>query len=178
MRKFLIMAAMSVVLLATGFAWAQKATGPRRPTPVISSAQEKEAPRRLFAFGGTITPATLTFTSSNPNGTATGTGTVSFYVIPTAGNNFSVHAKAAAADFTGCNTPPAGSITVACSAPTGVTCAASAALLSTGNGTTVATGSGTQFPASFTVTFTFQDAWNYQVGSGCTLTVDWLETEP
>ena len=148
MRKFLIVGAISVILLATGFAWAQKATGPRRPVAVISSAQEKEAPHRLFAFGGTITPATLTFTSSNPNGTSTGTGTVSFYVFPGGGGNFSVHAKAAAA------------------------------LSSTGNGTTVATGSGTQFPASFTVTFTFQDAWNYQVGSGCSLTVDWLETEP
>jgi hypothetical protein len=177
MRKFLIMAAIGVWGLATGLAWAQKGTGPRRLTPVIPSAQQKEAAHPQIAWGGTITPATVTLTSSNPNGTATATGTVSFDVVPTTGNSFTVSAKAAAANFTGCNTPAAGSVTVACSAPSGVTCAASAPLTSTGNGTTVATGTGNHIPASFTVTFTFQDAWNYQVGSGCTLTVDWIETE-
>jgi hypothetical protein len=51
-------------------------------------------------------------------------------------------------------------------------------LSSTGNGTTVATGSGNHTTASFYITYTFQDAWNYSVGSSCQLTVSYIYTEP
>jgi hypothetical protein len=179
MRKFVLFTIASVLLLVEGLAWAQKPVNPRQPTPVISPGQTRQTVTPLVAFGGSVTPASVTFTSSNPDGSVTGssTATVSFFTFlnPT---HFTVYAKAASANFTGCNTPPAGSITAACSAPTGVTCAASAALTSTGNGTTVATGSGNQLPARFTVTYTFQDGWSYQVGTGCPLTVQYLYTEP
>jgi hypothetical protein len=109
--------------------------------------------------------------------TGSSTATVSF---KTTGNptHFTVYARAGAGNFTGCNSPPASSVTVACSGPTGVTCAAAAALSSTGNGTTVTTGSGNHNPASFYVTYTFQDAWSYSVGSSCSLSVQYIYTEP
>ena len=114
-----------------------------------------------------VTPATITFTSSTPDSTQTNATTKVSFKVRASPASFHVYAKAGAANFTGCNTPPMTSVTVACGTATGVTCAASAPLSNTGNGTTVATGSGNHNPASFHVTYTFQDAWNYSVGSAC-----------
>jgi len=127
-----------------------------------------------------VMPTTITFpTSSNPNGSVSDSGSTKVsFTVTNSPASFHVYAKAGAADFTGCNTPPASSVKVACGTASGVTCAASASLINTGNGTTVATGSGNHSPASFYVTYTFQDAWNYSVGSSCQLTVSYLYTQP
>jgi hypothetical protein len=125
-----------------------------------------------------VTPASITFTSSTPDSTQINSATLVSFRVTGNPASFHVYARASAANFTGCNTPPASSVTVACGTPTGVTCAASAPLSNTGNGTTVATGSRNHNPASFHATYTFQDAWNYSVGSSCQLTVSYLYTEP
>jgi hypothetical protein len=181
MRRFIKLVTVGAVVSAVGLAWAQKPAKPRQPVPVISSKETGQTRTPFIAFGGSVTPGSVTFTSSNPDGSVTGssTATVSFntFLSPT---HFTVYAKAVSANFTGCNSPPASSVTVACSTPSGVTCAASAALTNTGNGTTVAAGSGNHFPtaASFAVTYTFHDAWSYQVGTSCSLSVQYLYTEP
>jgi hypothetical protein len=154
-----------------GLAWAQKAAGPRRPTPVMLSVQGQKGVVPLTASNYTVTPATITFTSSTPDNTQTSATTEVSFKVSGSPATFTIYAKASAANFTGCNTPPASSVTVTCGTATGVTCAASAPLSSTGNGTTVATGSGNHNPSSFYVTYTFQDAWNYSVGTACSLTV-------
>jgi hypothetical protein len=179
MRKFMIFAMTGILTLAGGSVWAQKANvKPGRPLPVANLSQGQQGRTPLVAFGGSVTPSPITFTSSNPDGTQTNSSTtVKFYTFGSP-SHFTVYAKAGAANFTGCNSPPAGSVTVACSNASGVTCAGSAALTSTGNGTTVATGSGNNFPASFSVTYTFQDGWNYEVGTTCSLSVSYLYTEP
>ena len=130
-----------------------------------------------------VTPGTITFTSSNPDGTTTGapaTTTVSFKTTanPT---SFHLYAKAAGTNFT-CtngNTPPINSVTMSCSSASGVTCVSgNVTLTNTGNGTVVATGSMNHNPASFVITYTFQDGWKYSVGSTCSLSVSHIYMEP
>lgn len=129
---------------------------------------------------GSVTPSSVTFTSSNPAGSVTGspaTTTVSFKTTNTPAA-FTVHVKAVAAKFTGCNTPPASAVTAACSSASGVTCAGAAALSNTGNGTTVATGSGNHTTASFVITYSFQDSWKYLQGASCSISTQIIYTEP
>jgi hypothetical protein len=166
-------------LLVEGTAWGQKLGAPRRPTPTMQSMQ---APPGLVPLTVSnpisVTPVSITFTSSTPDNTQTNSTTLVSFRVRNNPASFHVYARAGAASFTGCNNPPASSVRVACGTPTGVTCAASAPLTNTGNGTTVATGSGNHNPASFYVTYTFQDAWSYSVGSSCQLTVSYIYTEP
>jgi hypothetical protein len=66
-------------------------------------------PLEATVSNGSVTPSSVTFTSSNPSGSVTGTPsttTVSFKTTlsPSA---FTVHVKAVGSGFTGCNTPPA-----------------------------------------------------------------------
>ena len=69
----------------------------------------------LTVGSGSVTPATITFTSSTPDGTQTNSTTkVSFTRSRALPRAFHVYAKAGAANFTGCNTPPTSSVTVAC----------------------------------------------------------------
>jgi hypothetical protein len=127
-----------------------------------------------------VTPSSVTFTSSNPDLSVTGvpaTTTVSFRTKanPAA---FTVHVKAVTPNFSGCNTPPASAVTVSCSSASGVTCAAAAALSNSGNGTTAATGSGNHNPASLVLTYNFQDSWNYLQGASCSINTQIIYTEP
>jgi len=179
MRKFVMFAMTSILLVVGGLAWAQKAGAPRRPLPVITSAQGMQGVLPYSVSNYSVTPLTITLpTSSNPDGSVSDTGstTVSFKTTGNPGQ-FTVSAKAVTPRFTGCNSPLASRVTVACSSPSGVTCAAAAALSDTGNGTTLATGSGNHNPAQFHVTYTFQDDWSYQVGSLCSLSVQYIYSE-
>jgi hypothetical protein len=72
-------------------------------------------------------------------------------------------------------------VTLACSSPSGVTCQSGALPLSSSpppSATLVASGAHNQNPATFVVTYTFQDSWNYQVGAACSLSVSYIYTEP
>ena len=170
-RGLVMLATTSVFALTAGLAWAQKAGSSRRPVPAIFEAQ---VPRRLAAQPLTVTPSPITFTSSNPDASVAGSGltTVSFS-LPSHPGSYTVYAQAAAANFTGCNKPPASSITMTCSKASNATCVTGSVTLTT-SGTAVATIAGHQGEtASFTVTYTFQDNWNYQVGAACSLSVNY-----
>jgi len=173
MRRISFLAMIGGLLLAGGMAWAQKRAQPRQSTHIATFAKAQTSAQ---AVPLTVSGGTVTFTSSNPNNSVQGsvTGSVSF--TETGTGSFTIYALAETPTFTGCNAPPASSITVACSAPSGATCASPATLSSTGNGTVVATGTKGSGTKSFTVTYTFQDAWNYQVGSSCSLTVEYLKS--
>jgi hypothetical protein len=184
MRKLIMLATTATLLFTVGLAWAQKATvRPRRPTPLNTTAPTGQIPVPFAAGNYSVTPASITIpTSSNPDGSVSDSGSTRVQ-FTTTGNpsHFTVYAKAGAANFANCNTPPASAVTVTCSSATHVTCAAAATLSSTGNGTQVATGSGnhgTLSPAHFNLTYTFQDGWNYQVGTSCSLSVSYIYTEP
>jgi hypothetical protein len=129
---------------------------------------------------GSVTPSSVTFTSSNPAGSVTGAPSTTTVSFTTSGSPaaFTVHVKAVTAKFTGCNTPPASAVTVSCSSASGVTCAGAAALSNTGNGTTAATGSGNHSPASFVITYNFQDSWKYLQGASCSISTQITYTEP
>lgn len=184
MRKFILFAPAAALALAGGLAWAQKANmRPRRPSPVISLKPGPQGPIVPFSVSnGSVTPVSVPFTSSNPDGgPVTGSGTTTVQFRTTANPTFRVWAQASSANFTGCNSPPANKVTVACqTASAGVTCAPSAAL-STGappGATLVASGSGSHNPNTITVQYTFQDAWNYQAGTACSLSIQYVYTEP
>ncbi|HLJ14026.1 MAG TPA: hypothetical protein VKV15_05975 [Bryobacteraceae bacterium] len=138
------------------------------------------SPIEATVSNGSVTPSSVTFTSSNPSGSVAGTPSTTTVSFKTTANPsaFTVHVKAVGSAFTGCNTPPATAVTVACSSGSGVTCAASAALINSGNGTTVATGSGNHNPASFVLTYTFTDSWKYLQGASCSLSTQVIYTEP
>ena len=179
LRQFVVFATAGSFVFALALAWAQQPTKARQPFPVRSSAQAPRGPIPFIVSNFSVTPASVTFTSSNPDGSVNGSATTTVQ-FKTTGNpaHFTVYVQASAATFSGCNNPPAGSIVAACSAPTGVTCSASSALTSSGNGTVVATGNGNVNPARFSVTYTFTDGWNFQVGASCSLTVQYVYTEP
>lgn len=179
MRQFMALAREGSFVFAVALAWAQKPTKARQPFPVRSSTQTPQAVTPFTVSNFSVTPASVTFTSSNPDGSVNGSVTTQVQFRTSANPaHFTVYAQAAAATFSGCNNPPAGSIRAACSAPIGVTCSASSALTNSGNGTVVATGNGNHNPAQFSVTYTFTDGWNFQVGASCSLTVQYVYTEP
>ncbi len=179
MRGFMMLVLAGATLLFSGLAWAQKLPGSRRPIPVMHSELMQKEAVPLNVGSNSVTPGTITFTSSTPDNTQTSSTTeVKLTTSGLTGNEtWRVWAKAGAANFTGCNTPPMTSMTVACGTATKVTCQASAALSNTGNGTEVASGTGNK-TASFYITYTFQDAWNYTVGTSCTLSVSYIYTQP
>jgi len=159
-------------------AWAQKRTGPRRPTPVMRSEEARKSVVPLTVSNGNVTPTAITLTSATPDGTQTNATTAVSFKVTGSPAAFHIYAVAGAANFTGCNTPPASSIALTCGNASGVSCAAAGALTNAAAGTTVATGSGNHNTASFNITYTFQDAWNYSVGATCQNTVQYYYSEP
>ena len=129
---------------------------------------------------GSVTPSSVTFTSSNPDGSVTGVPSTTNVSFKTSGSPaaFTVHVKAVTPNFSGCNAPPASAVMVSCSSPSGVTCAGPAALSNSGNGTTAATGSGNHNPASFVLTYNFHESWKYQQGASCSISTQIIYTEP
>jgi len=137
-------------------------------------------PLNAVVSNASVSPSSITFTSSDPDVSVTGTPSTTNVSFKTTFNpaSFTVHVKALSTAFTGCNKPPISAVKVTCSSASGVTCASAAALTSTGNGTTVATGSGNHNIASLVLTYSFQDSWNFQQGASCSLSVQVLYTEP
>ena len=185
MRNRMVFAAAAMVVFAGGLAWAQKPAKPRQPTPVVSIRQAAQGPTVPFNVPpgtASVTPGTVNFTSSNPDsGPVTGSGTTTVSFRTTANPTFRVWAQASSANFAGCNSPPANQVTVSCQTATaGVTCAPSAPLSTAAppGATLVASGSGNHNPNTITVQYTFQDARNEQAGTACSLSVQYVYTEP
>ena len=183
MRGVAILAATAVMMLSEGLAWPQARTKPRPPAPAITIRQTVPGPIIPFAVSNGSVTGSISITSSNPDGgpvTGSGTTTVSFKTTanPAA---FRVWAQALSSSFTGCNSPAASAVAVACqTASTGVSCAPAATLSTSAPpaATLVASGSGNHNPNTITVQYTFQDAWNYQAGTACALSVQYIYTEP
>ena len=127
-----------------------------------------------------VTPSSITFTSSNPDGSVTGAPSTTIVLFKTTGNpsSFTVHVKAVTPKFAGCNTPPVSAVTITCSSASGLTCAGAAPLRNIANGTKVATGSGNHGTAGFVITYAFQDSWKYLQGDSCSISTQIIYTEP
>ena len=185
MRNLARLATVGVMVFAGGLAWAQKIGRPRQPTPVTPSMHGTIGTIVPFAVSnGSVTPGSISFTSSNPDSSpVSGSGTTTVSFRTTVNPTFRVWALALSGSFTGCNSPAANRVTVACQTATaGVTCAPSAALSTTappgGGATLVASGRGNHNPNTITVRYTFQDAWNYQAGTACPLSIQYVYTAP
>lgn len=130
----------------------------------------------------TATPATITFTSPDPDTTPTSGSSVGTVTWTMDGNNknWSVTANATSASFTGCTAIPVSAVQFSCSGFTNLGggnknggCISGTLTLSTmpqtiASGSAQGNGSGA---SSFTVSFTFTDAWKYPASPGSTCSV-------
>lgn len=178
MRRFMTPVLAAEILLLSGLAWAQRQVGSRRPTPVLGTAAEQKRPAMKALNSSSLSPASITFSSSTPDNTQANSSTKITLKVTANPSAFHVYGVASAANFSGCNNPPVSSITATCGSPSGVSCAGAVPLTDAASGFTLATGSGSQPNASFTVTLTFQDSWVYSVGSSCTVNVSYYYSEP
>ena len=178
MRRFMMLVLAGLSVLFAGLAWAQTRLGPRQTFPIMRSAGGTPfgVPKKTES-NSNVTPLAIPINSSTPDGTASNSSTTVTFTVTGSPAAFHVYAVAGAANFSGCNTPPASAVTITCGTPVGVTCAAAGPLTNNAAGTTVATGTRNQ-TVSFKITYTFQDAWNYSVGSTCQNTVTYYYAEP
>ncbi len=149
--------------------------GAAHPEAIIGGA-----PRALAVSGPTVTPASISFTATNPDNAATVTGSASavlrFSIAAT--SNWSV-AVSAPASFTNCSTVPVTAVTATATCTTTVgTSNCTSGALSTG-GTTIATGRHTGSGAdayTITIAFTLADSWAYIASAACSLAVTYSIT--
>ena len=165
--------ALSGVLLAPG----------AQPAAKVSPATVSPKLGLTTISNTTVTPASITFTATNP-GSLPVVGGSSGAVVSwtTAGSIFGSWnlTVSAPANFTSCPTVPVSAVTVSCSSVSGGTggaCGGSSAL-STGG---VQMASGTQgllLPGNYSVNlnFTLQDSWKYIASSSCSLTLTYTIT--
>ena len=121
-------------------------------------------------FTVTVTPATLTFTASNP-GTApvvaASSPTFVSWQVVSGGSNWSLRVKANSPHFANCPTVPVSAVTVSCASasvlPAGGTSGCSGPFALSTADTQVAGGSEgpTAYAYSVTINFTLADSWKY-----------------
>ena len=121
-------------------------------------------------FTVTVTPATLTFTATNP-GTApvvaAGWPTVVSWQVVSGGSNWSLRVKADSPRFANCPTVPISAVTVSCASasvvPAGGTSGCSGPFALSTADTQVAGGSEgpVAYAYSVTINFTLADSWKY-----------------
>ncbi len=152
---------------------------PQRPAPVATTPK----PLATSIKNAAATPATITFTGTNPDSTPSVAGSAAVAVTwRTTGShsgawNLQVSAPST---FSSCATVPAGAVAVTCGSVTGGSsgaCGTPQPLSTTG--TQIADGiEGNGAAATYTVnlTFTLQDSWKYIASSSCSLTVSYLIT--
>jgi hypothetical protein len=152
---------------------------PQRPAPVATTPR----PRATSITNAAATPATVTFTATNPDTTPSVTGSAAVAVTwQTPGNflgswNLQVSAPST---FGSCSTVPASAVTVTCGSVSGGfngSCGTATTLSATP--TQIANGiEGFFTTTSYTVslTFTLQDSWKYIASSSCSLSVSYLIT--
>jgi hypothetical protein len=166
--------------------FAAAAAAQRAPVKLNPRADAMVQPMAA-TFTVTATPATITFTATNPatapSAPGSATAAVKWQNNGTAGNSWNLTVAAGSSTFTGCATVPISAVTVACSSVTvggsgKGTCSAPFAL-STG-GQPVATGTENRASATYTVnlTFTLADSWSYiaTTGQSCSLTLTYIAT--
>jgi len=129
----------------------------------------------------TISPSTITFSSSNPNVTprnGNSTATIQWNMQGNATALFSLTVQAASSSMSGCAAVPVSAIEVQCTAfTTGAngasgSCNSGRFALSTSPQTIASgakQGNGQSGNTAATVSFTFTDAWKYPASSSCSL---------
>ena len=153
---------------------------PARATPAIVRPQ----PKARNISGAAVTPATISFTATDPAGAPIVNGSASATVSwNTAGNSGTptwTLQVSAPTTFTSCPTVPASAVIVTCASVTGGTagaCSSPTSLSPTpvqmAGGAEPGSGSN---PYSVNLTFTLQDTWEYIASSSCSLSVTYTIT--
>ena len=194
MRKFIMLATVSTLVLAGGLAWAQKAgVNPRRPVPVIQSASPAQSPAPMVTSLSAMsaTPATIQFTANNPGSAVAGASNATVAWTQnggTGGNTWTLSVYANSTTFTGCTTVPASAIGVSCTSATGTGNKITASCVSGGPFTLPTTAPGQQLASgdeggsgskTFTIVLNYQltDSWEF-IANTCPLTVTYTVNAP
>ena len=154
-----------------------------QPTAKVSPATVSPKLGFTTISNTTITPASITFSATDPTNRPVVSGSSAAVVSwTTTGSFFGTWnlAVSAPASFTSCPTIPISAVTVSCGSVTGGTggaCGGSSALSTAG----VQMASGTQgllLAANYSVNlnFTLQDSWKYIASSSCSLTLTYTIT--
>jgi len=193
MRKFIMLATVSALLLAGGLARGQKTRlAPRRPAPVIplDSSGSPEVPM-VTSLSGMSATGTILFKANSPGSAiAGGSATVKWTISGGAsGNTWTLSVYANSAAFTGCSTVPASAVGVTCSSAshtgTGATSTCQSggpfSLSTTAPGQQVASGNeGNSSSHTYTIVLNYQltDSWEFIANASCPLTVTYTVNAP
>jgi hypothetical protein len=169
-----------------------------KPTVVPAGklrAMDDVSPDAGGNFTLTVSPATITFSATNP-GTlpvvaGSSTATTSWNARGSGGGNtWTLKVQAAATTFTNCSTVPVSAVTVTCSAANvtggsgthGATANCAAAFPLSTTAATVASGADANNTLSYsaTITFTLADNWKYiaETSPACTLSLTYTANVP
>jgi hypothetical protein len=140
-------------------------------------------------FALTVSPATISFTGTNPSSApvvaGSATASVTWSNPANGAGNWNLTVQSGGASFSNCSRVPVSAVTVTCSSATADkggkgTCGAPFALSAAPR----QVASGTQQPNtgnySVTLTFTLADSWKYtaQTNPSCTLSLSYIATVP
>ena len=177
MAGWLSIALLGAVVARPPLAPVRKKTYAQQPSPDAGN------------FTLTVSPATITFSATNPTSLPVVSGSstaAASWTSLSSGNNWSLTVQATSTSFTNCPTVPVSAVTVTCSAASvtglgGSAACAGAFPLSTGT-QTVASGSEgiLSWGYSVTITFTLADSWKYiaEMSPACTISLTYVANVP
>jgi hypothetical protein len=160
--------------------------------PVRRTYAQDPSPDAGSNFTLTVSPATITFSATNPGTLPVVSGsshaTASWSARGSGGGDtWTLKVQAAATTFTNCSTVPVSAVTVTCSSATvttghGATANCAAAFPLSTTATTVASGAdaNTTLSYSVTITFTLADSWKYiaEMSPACTSALTYTANVP
>jgi hypothetical protein len=167
------------------------AAAAKPPVIVVRKLQPMAAaqPQASGTFTLTVSPATISFSATNPGTLPVVAGSAAATASWTAlgsGNTWTLTVQAASPTFSNCSTVPISAVTVSCSSVSVVglggsgTCAGSFPLSTTPQ--TVASGSEglVSLTYSVTISFTLNDSWKYiaETSPACTLSLTYTANVP
>lgn len=174
---------MLVTLLLSGLLGGLVSAPKAAPAQVAPAVVRPNPLATTTISGDTVTPATITFTATNPTGTPVVSGSAAAVVTwktgTPKGGAWTLTVNSSGTDFSSCTTVPASAVTVTCSSVTGGTAGAcsGATALST-SATQVAGGTEGAGTTTYTVNlgFTLADSWKYIASSLCSLSLAYTIT--
>ena len=193
MRKFIMLATVSALLLTGGLARGQKTRlAPRRPNPTIPlDSSDSPGVPMVTSLSGMSATGTIQFNANNPGSAiAGGSATVKWTISGGAsGNTWTLSVYANSTTFTGCSTVPASAVGVTCSSAshtgTGATSSCQSggpfSLPTTAPGQQVASGNeGNSSSHTYTIVLNYQltDSWEFIANASCPLTVTYTVNAP
>jgi len=175
------------MLLAAAGPPALRPVSPKLPTDPKKAAARTVVPAAGFTVN--VSPATITFSATNPDSSPTDSGSstasVSWTNLDFAQGNWSLTVQAGSSSFSTCPTVPVSAVTVTCATVNtsiGGSGACSPSFTLSPSAQTVA--GGAQGPITYnyavTLNFTLADSWKYiaETSPSCSLSLSYTATVP